>query len=104
AHPGPVLADVRLQRVIAGVRTRGHDHFRAEPANGMARRVELSVGRKGWVRAPITVRGEDAGKMDSHGGDIGGAQPYASDFLIDAQCVRGDIAVAETRIEADGRE
>ena len=42
--------------------------------------------------------------MDSHGADVGGAELHRSNFLIDAQDVRGDITIAEMGIEADARE
>ena len=56
------------------MRTGSHDGFGAEATDGMACRVELGIGRKGRIRASVTVRREDAGEMNSRGTDVGGAQ------------------------------
>src|SRR5712664_2754978 len=98
------LAEAGLQRVIAGMRTGSHDSFRTEATNGIAGGVEMGIGRKGRIRASVTVRREDAGEMNSRGANVGGAQLDASDFMVHAEGVRGDIPIAEMRIEADSRE
>src|SRR6266478_5919375 len=104
AHSRGTLADAGLQRVIAGMRTGGHDRLGAEATDSMACRVELGKGRKGRVRASVAVRREDTGEMNSRGANVGGAQFDASDFMVHAEGVRADISISEMWIEADGRE
>jgi len=94
AHSRGALADAGLQSVIAGMRTGSHDSFGAEATDGVACGIELGIGRKGRVRASVTVRREDTGEMNSRGANVGGAQFDAFRFMVHAEGVRADISIS----------
>src|SRR5438094_6623014 len=84
--------------------SRAHHRLGAESSDRLAGRIELCVRRKSRLRSPVSIRREHAGKMDSRRAHIRSAQLEAADFLVDPQCLRGDIPVTKMRVEADRRE
>src|SRR5689334_18416878 len=86
------------------MRAARHHCLRAETPGGMACRVELRVAREGGSSSSVAVRRKHARQANSGSPDVGGTHPHASQILVKAQRLRGDIPVAKMRIDTDGGE
>src|SRR5580700_7930281 len=96
--------EARLQRVIAGVRTRGHNRLRPKTSDRVPRGIELCKRSELRSGAGIAIWRKHACEVNARRAYISGAKFYAVKIMVDACRPRTDISIAEIARDASGVE
>ena len=73
----------------------GHDIFGTESSRHLPGRIKACKACKPRLCAAVTVRQEDAGELNSHGGHVGSAQLDIAKIVFQTRRVTANIAVSE---------
>ena len=89
-----IFRDACLQRVITRVRAGGHDDFRPESADGVARSIELREWSKSLTGSAVAVRVIDPRQVNSSRRHIRCTEFEVSEIVIDPRGPAPYVTVA----------